>query len=283
MNKTFIFGLSLWMATLSLNSCSSSDSVDNGLGNTRVSEELLNQEPLWTSEDFGYLDTSDYMTEQGTTWLWHDNFGRLTSIMLYIPATMDISVLYRSPSSVDQLNGLYYQLGNDNELRIDSSQSYEVVLDNGMTSGFERYDQYYKDVKVYGVGYTVNYYNTPMGKRLAYTIGRLLTDLSVDTTPLITADQAKRIFASRLGEDVTKDWEAELMVREFVLKKNGKDELEEHLVWHVKGSFYPEDEAKIITSLSSTHIEEPLRHVAQIDAHTGRLLVEGHSLNIGQY
>lgn len=278
MNKTFIFGLSLWMATLSLNSCSSSDSVDNGLGNTRVSEELLNQEPLWTSEDFGYLDTSDYMTEQGTTWLWHDNFGRLTSIMLYIPATMDISVLYRSPSSVDQLNGLYYQLGNDNELRIDSSQSYEVVLDNGMTSGFECYDQYYKDVKVYGVGYTVNYYNTPMGKRLVYTIGRLLTDLSVDTTPLITADQAKRIFASRLGEDATKDWEAELMVREFVLKKNGKDELEEHLVWHVKGSFYPEDEAKIITSLSSTHIEEPLRHVAQIDAHTGRLLVEGHSV-----
>lgn len=278
MNKTFIFGLSLWMATLSLNSCSSSDSVDNGLGNTRVSEELLNQEPLWTSEDFGYLDTSDYMTEQGTTWLWHDNFGRLTSIMLYIPATMDISVLYRSPSSVDQLNGLYYQLGNDNELRIDSSQSYEVVLDNGMTSGFECYDQYYKDVKVYGVGYTVNYYNTPMGKRLVYTIGRLLTDLSVDTTPLITADQAKRIFASRLGEDATKDWEAELMVREFVLKKNGKDELEEHLVWHVKGSFYPEDEAKIITSLSSTHIEEPLRHVAQIDAHTGRLLVESHSV-----
>lgn len=278
MNKTFIFGLSLWMATLSLNSCSSSDSVDNGLGNTRVSEELLNQEPLWTSEDFGYLDTSDYMTEQGTTWLWHDNFGRLTSIMLYIPATMDISVLYRSPSSVDQLNGLYYQLGNDNELRIDSSQSYEFTLDTGMTSGFECYDQYYKDVKVYGVGYTVNYYNTPMGKRLVYTIGRLLTDLSVDTTPLITADQAKRIFASRLGEDATKDWEAELMVREFVLKKNGKDELEEHLVWHVKGSFYPEDEAKIITSLSSTHIEEPLRHVAQIDAHTGRLLVEGHSV-----
>ena len=278
MNKTFIFGLSLWMATLCLNSCSSSDPVDNGLGNTRVSEELLNQEPLWTSEDFGYLDTSDYMTEQGTTWLWHDNFGRLTSIMLYIPATMDINVLYQSPSSVDQLNGLYYQLGNDNELRIDSSQSYEVVLDNGMTSGFECYDQYYKDVKVYGVGYTVNYYNTPMGKRLAYTIGRLLTDLSVDTTPLITADQAKRIFASRLGEDATKDWEAELMVREFVLKKNGKDELEEHLVWHVKGSFYPEDEAKIITSLSSTHIEEPLRHVAQIDAHTGRLLVEGHSV-----
>ena len=278
MNKTFIFGLSLWMATLSLNSCSSSDPVDNGLGNTRVSEELLNQEPLWTSEDFGYLDTSDYMTEQGTTWLWHDNFGRLTSIMLYIPATMDIDVLYRSPSSVDQLNGLYYQLGNDNELRIDSSQSYEVVLDNGMTSGFECYDQYYKDIKVYGVGYTVNYYNTPMGKRLAYTIGRLLTDLSVDTTPLITADQAKRIFASRLGEDATKDWDAELMVREFVLKKNGKDELEEHLVWHIKGSFYPEDEAKIITSLSSTHIEEPLRHVAQIDAHTGRLLVESHSV-----
>ena len=278
MNKTFIFGLSLWMATLSLNSCSSSDPVDNGLVNTRVSEELLNQEPLWTSEDFGYLDTSDYKTEQGTTWLWHDNFGRLTSIMLYIPATMDISVLYRSPSSVDQLNGLYYQLGNDNELRIDSSRSYEVVLDNGMTSGFERYDQYYKDIKVYGVGYTVNYYNTPMGKRLAYTNGRLLTDLSVDTTPLITADQAKRIFASRLGEDVTKDWEAELMVREFVLKKNGKDELEEHLVWHVKGSFYPEDEAEIITYLSSVHIEEPLRHVAQIDAHTGRLLVEGHSL-----
>ena len=278
MNKTFIFGLSLWMATLCLNSCSSSDPVDNGLGNTRVSEELLNQEPLWTSEDFGYLDTSDYMTEQGTTWLWHDNFGRLTSIMLYIPATMDISVLYRSPSSVDQLNGLYYQLGNDNELRIDSSQSYEFTLDTGMTSGFECYDQYYKDVKVYGVGYTVNYYNTPMGKRLAYTIGRLLTDLSVDTTPLITADQAKRIFASRLGEDATKDWEAELMVREFVLKKNGKDELEEHLVWHVKGSFYPEDEAKIITSLSSTHIEEPLRHVAQIDAHTGRLLVESHSV-----
>lgn len=283
MNKTFIFGLSLWMATLSLNSCSSSDSVDNGLGNTRVSEELLNQEPLWTSEDFGYLDTSDYKTEQGTTWLWHDNFGRLTSIMLYIPATMDIDVLYRSPSSVDQLNGLYYQLGNDNELRIDSSQSYEFTVDTGMTSGFERYDQYYKDIKVYGVGYTVNYYNTPMGKRLAYTNGRLLTDLSVDTTPLITADQAKRIFASRLGEDATKDWEAELMVREFVLKKNGKDELEEHLVWHVKGSFYPEDEAKIITWLSSTQIEEPLRHVAQIDAHTGRLLVEGHSLNIGQY
>ena len=278
MNKTFIFGLSLWMATLSLNSCSSSDSVDNGLGNTRVSEELLNQEPLWTSEDFGYLDTSDYMTEQGTTWLWHDNFGRLTSIMLYIPATMDISVLYRSPSSVDQLNGLYYQLGDANELRIDSSHSYEFTDDTGMTSGFERYDQYYKDIKVYGVGYTVNYYNTPMGKRLVYTIGRLLTDLSVDTTPLITADQAKRIFASRLGEDATKDWEAELMVREFVLKKNGKDELEEHLVWHVKGSFYPEDEAKIITSLSSTHIEEPLRHVAQIDAHTGRLLVEGHSV-----
>ena len=278
MNKTFIFGLSLWMATLSLNSCSSSDPVDNGLGNTRVSEELLNQEPLWTSEDFGYLDTSDYMTEQGTTWLWHDNFGRLTSIMLYIPATMDISVLYRSPSSVDQLNGLYYQLGDANELRIDSSQSYEFTLDTGMTSGFECYDQYYKDVKVYGVGYTVNYYNTPMGKRLVYTIGRLLTDLSVDTTPLITADQAMRIFASRLGEDVTKDWEAELMVREFVLKKNGKDELEEHLVWHVKGSFYPEDEAKIITSLSSTHIEEPLRHVAQIDAHTGRLLVESHSV-----
>ena len=278
MNKTFIFGLSLWMATLCLNSCSSSDPVDNGLGNTRVSEELLNQEPLWTSEDFGYLDTSDYMTEQGTTWLWHDNFGRLTSIMLYIPATMDISVLYRSPSSVDQLNGLYYQLGDANELRIDSSQSYEFTLDTGMTSGFECYDQYYKDVKVYGVGYTVNYYNTPMGKRLVYTIGRLLTDLSVDTTPLITADQAKRIFASRLGEDATKDWEAELMVREFVLKKNGKDELEEHLVWHVKGSFYPEDEAKIITSLSSTHIEEPLRHVAQIDAHTGRLLVESHSV-----
>jgi hypothetical protein len=271
------------MATLCLNSCSSSDSVDNGLGNTRVSEELLNQEPLWTSEDFGYLDTSDYKTEQGTTWLWHDNFGRLTSIMLYIPATMGIDVLYRSPSSVDQLNGLYYQLGNDNELRIDSSHSYEFTGDTGMTSGFERYDQYYKDVKVYGVGYTVNYYNTPMGKRLAYTNGRLLTDLSVDTTPLITADQAKRIFASRLGEDVTKDWEAELMVREFVLKKNGKDELEEHLVWHVKGSFYPEDEAKIITYLSSTQIEEPLRHVAQIDAHTGRLLVEGHSLNIGQY
>ena len=283
MNKTFIFGLSLWMATLSLNSCSSSDSVDNGLGNTRVSEELLNQEPLWTSEDFGYLDTSDYMTEQGTTWLWHDNFGRLTSIMLYIPATMDISVLYRSPSSVDQLNGLYYQLGDANELRIDSSHSYEFTDDTGMTSGFEHYDQYYKDVKVYGVGYTDNYYNTPMGKRLAYIDGRLLTDLSVDTTPLITADQAKRIFASRLGEDATKDWEAELMVREFVLKKNGKDELEEHLVWHVKGSFYPEDEAKIITYLSSTQIEEPLRHVAQIDAHTGRLLVEGHSLNIGQY
>ena len=278
MNKTFIFGLSLWMATLCLNSCSSSDPVDNGLGNTRVSEELLNQEPLWTSEDFDYLDTSDYMTEQGTTWLWHDNFGRLTSIIFYFPATMDIDVLYRSPSSVDQLNGLYYQLGDANELRIDSSHSYEFTDDTGMTSGFERYDQYYKDVKVYGVGYTVNYYNTPMGKRLAYIDGRLLTDLSVDTTPLITADQAMRIFASRLGEDVTKDWEAELMVREFVLKKNGKDELEEHLVWHVKGSFYPEDEAKIITSLSSTHIEEPLRHVAQIDAHTGRLLVEGHSV-----
>lgn len=275
MNKTFIFGLSLWMATLSLNSCSSSDPVDNGLGNTRVSEELLNQEPLWTSEDFGYLDTSDYKTEQGTTWLWHDNFGRLTSIIFYFPATMDIDVLYRSPSSVDQLNGLYYQLGDANELRIDSSHSYEFTDDTGMTSGFEHYDQYYKDVKVYGVGYTDNYYNTPMGKRLAYIDGRLLTDLSVDTTPLITADQAKRIFASRLGEDATKDWEAELMVREFVLKKNGK---EEHLVWHVKGSFYPEDEAKIITWLSSTHFDEPLRHVAQIDAHTGRLLVEGHSV-----
>ena len=147
-----------------------------------------------------------------------------------------------------------------------------------MATGFDYYHQYHKGVLVYGKGYSVNYYVTPQGKRIAYASGQVLTGLSVDTTPLITADQAKQIYAARLGEEVTEDWEAELMIREYVIKDGDKDILDERLIWHVKGSAYPEKEAFWISSLSSRYVEGPLRHEAQIDAHTGRLLVEGHSL-----
>lgn len=234
--------------------------------------------------DFGYLNTSSYKTEDGSAWLWHDNFGRLTTIMLFIPATMDISVLYQNPSSVDQLNGEYYQLGNDNELKLYDSFEFEGQHNDFNTSdmayGFEYYKQYFKGVKVFGAGYSVNYYITPQGKRLAYANGRLLTDLSVDINPLITANQAKRIFAARLGEQATKNWTAELMVREFIIKENDDDVRDERLVWHVKGSEYPEEEAWKIVALSSSMVSnDPLCHEAQIDAHTGQLLIEGNTLS----
>jgi len=291
MRKNLHLGFLLLMAAVGFSCCSGSDGMDllsmtdNGAEGVEVPEILLSQEPLWTANrDFGYLDTSAYMTTEGNTLLWHDNLGRLTTIVLYIPATMDVSELYQNPSSVSQLNGKYFQLGSDNELRLcDEIRSEEVQNDfntSGMASGCEYYEQYYKGLKVFGAGYAVNYYMTPKGKRLASATGRLLTDLSVDTNPLISEKQAKRIFGARLGDKVTKDWEAELMVREYCIKTGDKDELDERLIWHVKGTLYPEEEAFMITSLSSTAVKGPLRHEAQIDAHTGQLLIEGHSLSL---
>lgn len=287
MRKNFLFGISLLLTTaICMTGCDKSDDTDfgeeNGIDFTR---QLMKQEPLWSYEnqDFGYLDTSSYKTEEGTTWLWHDNFGRLTSIMLFIPASMDISVLYQSPSSVNALNGMYYQLGSNNELRLSNHTEFEGqegdFNTSGMPTGFEYYDQYYKGVRVDGAGYSINYYITPYGKRLAYALGRLLTDLTVDTTPKISAEQAKLIYASRLGNNVEKDWEAELLAKEYIIKKDGVDVRDERLVWHVKGTAYPEDEAWSIICLSNSRIDGPLRHEAEIDAHTGRLLVEGNSLS----
>jgi hypothetical protein len=290
MRKNIFFRIFLLLAlSIYITGCSNSDETELGnenylgdyLGLTR---ELCDQEPLWANNDFGFLDTSNYKTEEGTTWLWHDNYGRVTSIMLYIPALMDINVLYQSPSSVNELNGMYYQLDSDNELRLYNSGEFEGEVNDfntsGMPSGFEYYHQYHKGVRVSGAGYTVNYYITPQGKRIAYANGRLLTDLTVDTTPNITAGQAKHIYATRLGNDVEKDWEAELMVKEYIIRKNGEDVRDERLIWHVKGTVYPKEEAWQIVMTSNIGLESPLRHEAQIDAHTGRLLVEGHSLSL---
>ena len=292
MRKNFIFSAVLLLtASAGLTNCSSSETselqtgvIDEAVNSIDLAPELLVQKPLWTSKDFGYLNTSSYKTEDGSAWLWHDNFGRLTTIMLFIPATMDISVLYQNPSSVNQLNGKYYQLGNDNELKLYDSFEFEGQHNDFNTSdmayGFEHYRQYFKGVKVFGAGYSVNYYITPQGKRLAYANGQLLTELSVDTNPLITANQAKRIFAARLGEQATKNWTAELMVREFIIKENDDDVRDERLVWHVKGSEYPEEEAWKIVALSSSMVsDDPLCHEAQIDAHTGQLLIEGNTLS----
>lgn len=286
MKRTSLIAHSLLVATaLCVAGCTNSDYTEElNEGSMTLSQELLNQEPLWSYEknSFGYLDTSSYKTEEGTTWLWHDNFGRLTSIVFFIPADNHINVLYRSPASIEQLNSRYFRLGKDNELRLYKSYEFEPqendFCTSGMATGFDYYHQYHKGVLVYGKGYSVNYYVTPQGKRIAYASGQVLTGLSVDTTPLITADQAKQIYAARLGEEVTEDWEAELMIREYVIKDGDKDILDERLIWHVKGSAYPEKEAFWISSLSSRYVEGPLRHEAQIDAHTGRLLVEGHSL-----
>ena len=287
----FLSVVLLLTASAGLTNCSSSETselqtgvIDEAVNSIDLAPELLVQKPLWTSKDFGYLNTCSYKTEDGSAWLWHDNFGRLTTIMLFIPATMDISVLYQNPSSVDQLNGEYYQLGNDNELKLYDSFEFEGQHNDFNTSdmayGFEYYKQYFKGVKVFGAGYSVNYYITPQGKRLAYANGQLLTELSVDTNPLITANQAKRIFAARLGEQATKDWTAELMVREFIIKKNDEDVRDERLIWHVKGSEYPEEEAWKIVALSSSMVSnDPLCHEAQIDAHTGQLLIEGNTLS----
>lgn len=290
MKKILLISFPLMMAAVSFTCCSSSDDV-NSLAQTdydvegvEVPEFLLSQEPLWTEKDLGYLDTSSDKTEDGTTWLWHDNYGRLTSIMLFIPALMDIDVLYQNPSDVSQLNGKYYHLGSYNELRLLDEYKSEAVQNDfntsGMAFGIENFVQYYRGLRVFDTGYAVNYYMTPVGKRLAYAVGRLLTDLSVDTTPLISEKQAKRIFGARLGDKVTKDWEAELMVREYCIKKGDKEELDERLIWHVKGTYYPEEESLKIIQFSSQLLETPLRHEAQIDAHIGQLLLEGHSLSL---
>lgn len=282
MKKMFYCGVSLLLTVSAvMSSCSDSDDAQKGLNRST----FQGQEPLWSeaNHDFGELNTTAYKTDDGTTWLWHDNFDRLTTIMLFIPAEMNISVLYQCPSSIEQFNGRYYRLGSDNELRLYDSQEFQAEANNtntsGMATGFELYNQYYKGLRVAGKGYTVNYYVTPQGKRLAYALGQVLTDLSVDTHADVDADAAKQTFAARLGEDVTRDWEAELMVREFIIKQDGQNVRDERLIWHVKGTAYPEEEAERIMMYSSRVNDGPLRHEAEIDAHTGRLLVEGHSLS----
>lgn len=143
MRKNLHLGFLLLMAAVGFSCCSGSDGMDllsmtdNGAEGVEVPEILLSQEPLWTANrDFGYLDTSDYMTTDGNTLLWHDNLGRLTSIVLYIPATMDVSELYQNPSSVSQLNGKYFQLGSDNELRLCDEIRSEAVQNDFNTSGY---------------------------------------------------------------------------------------------------------------------------------------------------
>ena len=174
--------------------------------------------------------------------------------------------LKNAPTSFDDIKHLF-PLSEGNEIRvIDEGQmgSYEEYPDYHQY--FQKFQQYYKNVPIQtGMGY-IYYFANAEGKRLSYGwFGPFIDVKNLNPTPTISEKQARQVLADELNEKRNDKWPCELQIREYSTRQEWKLRRDIRLIYAVTGSMIP-------TKPGIYYCQSP-RYYAEIDAHTGQLLV----------
>lgn len=263
MNKKSIFGLCAMMM-LALAACSRDDEV----------AQNSQQTPLYSEEDLTWSGEPHY-TQIGEWNVSYDEMGRCIGASFY--GTYDpLEKLYAAPSSVDELNGVLFDFDNDYEWKLDSIR--DIPIWEGMpsfTRFIEYYSEYYKGVAVYSSYMENSYYRTDKGPRMTNSSMHYMTFDDLDVTPTISVREALQIFSAYQQAPIDDSWTCKLYAREYKHRpETGKTGVVEHrLVYEVLGPPAPHFMDWDLYDMSA-------HYKAEIDAHTGQIIVAGNSDNI---
>ncbi len=226
--------------------------------------------PLYNPEDISWGGAPHYeqMGEWGTS---IDDAGRYRGAQFY--GTYDpIEKLYRAPSSVEDLNGIFFVLDKDYELRLDSMV--EIPAWEGLPECSRRldfYSEYYKGVPVYSGRYEFQFYGTTQGPRIINFTGWFYTFTNIDITPTISSNTAMKIFSKYQNATIDNTWKCKLYVREYNLQSKGKKVgVDQRLIYEVIGP-----PAQHYMDFGVYDMSANFK--AEIDAHTGQIIVAGNS------
>ena len=272
----------LWMFTMlmlavGMGSCSSSDDESDLMKMLEKGEygDLLI--PLYSPNDINWYDRNRQWETIGK-WDWQvliDETGRYYGCFFWdapngVPESLE--KLYAAPSSIDELNGLLYTIDDNYELRLDTVEHYTPDAAGNPRRG-ECYLEYYKGVPVFEGQYFCQFSTSPKGDRITHCSGQVITFDPLDVVPTLTPQQALKIFSAYQKEPVDPSWECYLGVREYNIKTERDDTYakllrrEHRLVYFVHGPYYRYKDWDLGY--------KTIRIRAEIDAHTGQILVIG--------
>jgi hypothetical protein len=177
-----------------------------------------------------------------------------------------VEKLYNCPTSFDEVKHLF-PLSEGNEIRLTDKDEQGINEVTGFMQYCEIYHQYYNGVPVQVSA--IFYYNiTPQGKRMTYALAGPFIDVkNLDTTPNISEDKARQIFADYLRMDKDNSWECTLSVREFSSRNGENIAHQQRLIYEVWGPLAPMEP-------NICYFRTP-QYNAIIDAHTGELIFVG--------
>lgn len=241
----------LWLCALvltmvGLSSCIDDDEIDLGKSDENFTEECH------TDSINGWAIT-------------RDESERVTYVICFLAGQDPVEKLYNNPSSFDEIKYLF-PLSEGNEIRLESEgklQPFEGLPEFGQY--YEQYSQYYKGIYVLNAGARFFYFTTPEGKRLSYGWAAPFNDIKdLDTTPLLSEQNARQVLADYLKVDRDDSWDCNLCIKEFSSRENGKIVRKQRLVYFVMGPYAPGD--------PNVYYYRTPQYMALIDAHTGELI-----------
>ena len=276
MKKSCILWMfAMLMLAVGMSSCSSDDEPDPM---KMLEEEYGNLlVPLYSPNDINWYDRNRHWETVGK-WDWQvlvDGTGRYYGCSFWdtpngVPESLE--KLYAAPSSIDELNGFLYTIDDTYELRLDTVEHYTPDAAGNPRRG-ELYIEYYKGVPVFNGQFFCQFSTSPKGDRITHCSGQVITFAPLDVVPTLTPQQALKIFSVYQKEPVDPSWECHLRVREYNIKTERDDAYakllrqEHRLVYFVLGPYYQYKDWDF--GYITTHIR------AEIDAHTGQILVIG--------
>ena len=242
MKKSFVVLLGILM--LGMIGCSSSDDDDLLYG------DFPEEKPFYASDDYAYNSEC--------------NIGYSFYNDIYDP----IEKLYTAPHSIEELNGTFFDLGNDYEWRLDSIR--DIPEWKGFMRDLEYYSEYYKGVPVYRSRLECVFLSTSQGRWMANFTGAFITIHDLDVNPTLTPAQAMQIFSEYQQASVEPSWKCILYAREYLHKRGNENVgVEYRLIYKVIGP-------PALHFMDWNLYDMSAHYIAEIDAHTGQIMVAGN-------
>ena len=228
-------------------------------------DNIVKHNPYYKFSQLSFEEEYTTKMENGLN-ITRDESGRVTYIGLPQTEGNLAERLKNAPTSFDEIKHLF-PLSEGNEIRlIDEGQlgPYEEYPDYQQYD--QKYQQYYKNVPIQtGISY-IFYFTNAEEKRMSYGwFGPFIDVKDINPTPNISEKQARQMLADELNQERNDNWPCELKIREYSTRKEGKIQRDIRLIYAVTGPIIPTE--------GNIYFCNPPHYYAEIDAHTGQLLV----------
>lgn len=228
-------------------------------------DDIVKHNPYYKFSQLSFEEEYTTKMENGLN-ITRDESGRVEYIVLPEMEGDLAEKLKNAPTSFDDIKHLF-PLSEGNEIRlIEEGQMGDYEEYPGYHQYYQRFQQYYKNVPIQaGIGY-INYFANAEEKRMSYGwFGPFINVKDINPTPNISEKQARQKLADELNEERNDNWHCELQIREYSTRKEGKIQRDIRLIYAVTGPYLP-SEPGVYYCMAP-------QYYAEIDAHTGQLLV----------